>query len=136
MVRGKSRSSIPFRSPVSDDERRPLASRQNDAGTSDEECWWIDVLHDPRARWPQQMWLDNERHARFRIDRCPTAEMVLTCARCRLRRNYKTADMIQSFGRGFNTVLLRHRLSGCPKGGRDAVYEPCVARFEHWDIEE
>ena len=47
--------------PVNSPERREGARRPDD------EDWWRDVLHDPRARAPRQQFLDGP--SMFRLDR-------------------------------------------------------------------
>ena len=47
--------------PVNSPDRRAGARRPDD------DDWWNDVLHDPRARAPKQHYLDGP--SRFRLDR-------------------------------------------------------------------
>src|SRR5262245_38891703 len=76
---------------------------------TDHDYWWIDVLHDPRARWPsdRRLRLDS-RFAHLRLDRCQTDTLVLICEPCGKYRTFAYADILKAFGRDYNTAQLRH----------------------------
>ena len=98
----------------------------------DEEGWWRDVLHDPRARRPSEKRLDaNGRWAYLRLDRFRRPRMTLACARCGLREEFDTDDVRRSFGDDYNIGLLRHKLVRCPhRKLRDAVFEHCPLDYD------
>src|SRR5262245_3747576 len=83
------------------DAARPAASRAE----ADHDSWWIDVLHDPRARWPSERRLRADgRYAHLRLDRCRSAELKLSCDRCGQHRSFRTDDVVKAFGADCNTV--------------------------------
>lgn len=97
----------------------------------DEEAWWLDVLHDPRARWPSEKRLSGTgRHSHLRLDQVRKPVMTLVCQRCGVRRAFDTADVMRQFGEDYNITRLRHALVPCQYRGRDAVFEPCHLDYE------
>jgi hypothetical protein len=97
----------------------------------DEEAWWLDVLHDPRARWPSEKRLSaTGRHAHLRLDRWRSPVMTLVCSLCGVRRSFDTKDVIRQFGEDYNITRLRHELVPCARKHRDAVFEACHLDYE------
>jgi hypothetical protein len=97
----------------------------------DEEAWWLDVLHDPRARWPSEKRLSaTGRYAHLRLDRFGQPLMTLVCRRCDLRKSFDTAEVLRQFGEDYNVTRLRHALVPCHRRGHDVVFEACHLDYE------
>jgi hypothetical protein len=97
----------------------------------DEEAWWLDVLHDPRARWPTEKRLSaTGRHAYLRLDRWHRPVMTLVCRLCGVRRSFDTEAVMRQFGEDFNITRLRHALVPCARKHRDVVFEACHLDYE------
>lgn len=96
-----------------------------------EEGWWIEVLFDNRARWPQAVRLSpDDPYAYLRLDRFKKATLVLRCDRCKVRREYQRNELIRGYGGDFNRVVLRFKLQPCPSQHSDAVFDACRLDFE------
>ena len=99
----------------------------------DEEGWWLDVLHDPRAQRPSQKRLgETSRWAYLRLDRHRSPVVKLACDRCGLRARFDYEDVLRQFGGDYNVGILRHKLVRCPyQKMRDAVFAPCQLDYNH-----
>jgi hypothetical protein len=95
----------------------------------DEESWWLQVLHDPRARWPSEKRLSG-RYAHLRLDRWRAPVMTLFCRRCGVRKSFDTEQVMKQFGGDYNITLLRHDLVPCPRRHSDAAYGACHLDYE------
>jgi hypothetical protein len=79
----------------------------------DEEAWWLDVLHDPRARWPTEKCLSaTGPHAHLRLDRFRGPVMTLACRRCGVRKSFDTA-VLRQFGEDY-----KHHTAAARAGAR------------------
>jgi len=97
----------------------------------DEEAWWLDVLHDPRARWPTEKRLTADgRHAHLRLDRWRSPIMTLACRLCGLRKSFERDAVMRTFGEDYNVTRLRHALVPCARRRRDVVFEACHLDYE------
>lgn len=99
--------------------------------TIDEESWWLDVLHDPRGRWPTEKRLSaTGRHAHLRLDRWRRPTMALTCQLCGIRKSFDTDAVKRQFGEDYNITRLRHALVPCERRDSDRVFGACHLDYE------
>lgn len=97
----------------------------------DEESWWLEVLHDPRARWPTDKRLHaNGRHAHLRLDHWRATMVTLVCHLCGVRKSFDTAQVVQQFGGDYNMAMLRHDLVPCERRGSDRPHGACHLDYE------
>ena len=78
------------------------ADRHAGAGRPDDDDWWNDVLHDPRARAPKQHYLDGP--SMFRLDR-QNARIECRC-RCGLHHWMDRDKMVREVGGNMNVLYL------------------------------
>jgi hypothetical protein len=75
----------------------------------DDEAWWRDVLHDPRARAPRQHYLDGP--SRFRLDQ---QNLRIECrCRCGLTHWMDRDMMIEQVGGDINVLYLVREWMPC-----------------------
>lgn len=94
--------------------------------TSNKECWWDDVLNDPRARVSRSSRSipENNSRARDRLDRQhPT--ISIACEACLRRTTVERADAITMMGADANIHWAVRELVDC--GHRDKVNNYCRA---------
>jgi hypothetical protein len=97
----------------------------------DEESWWLEVLHDPRARWPSEKRLqEGGRYTHLRLDRWRDPMMTLVCRLCGVRQSFDTAAVVRQFGPDYNITVLRHALVPCERRGSDRPHGACHLDFE------
>lgn len=73
------------------------------AGCSLTESRWLDVLHDPRARWRTEKRLSaTGRYAHLRLDRWRRPMMTLTCRLCGVHKSFDTEQVMKQFGEDYN----------------------------------
>jgi hypothetical protein len=97
----------------------------------DEESWWFDVLHDPRARWPTEKRLSaTGRYAHLRLDRWCRPMMTLVCRLCGVRKSFETAAVMGQFGEDYNITRLRHALVPCERRDSDRAFGSCNLDYE------
>jgi hypothetical protein len=97
----------------------------------DEESWWLEVLHDPRARWPSEKRLSSTgRHAHLRLDRWHAPAITLACRLCGIRKSFDTEQVVRQFGGDYNITVLRHDLVPCERRGSDRPYGACHLDYE------
>ena len=95
----------------------------------DEESWWLEVLHDPRARWPSEKRLTG-RYAHLRLDRWQAPMMTLVCRLCGVRKSFATDAVVKQFGGDYNITVLRHDLVPCQRRHSDQVHGACHLDYE------
>src|SRR5262245_3288279 len=97
----------------------------------DEESWWLEVLHDPRARWPNEKRLSvSGRHAHLRLDHWRAPTITLACRLCGVRKAFDTAQVVRQFGGDYNITVLRHDLVPCGRRHSDRPYGACHLDYE------
>jgi hypothetical protein len=77
-------------------------NRRDGARPPDDEDWWRDVLHDPRARAPKQHYLDGP--SIFRLDR--QNQRIECRCRCGLHHWMDRDKMIGQVGGDINVLYL------------------------------
>ena len=83
--------------------------RRAGARRPDDEEWWRDVLHDPRARAPRQHYLDGP--SCFRLDR--QNERIECRCRCGLHHWMDRDKMIEQVGGDINVLYLVREWMPC-----------------------
>jgi hypothetical protein len=97
----------------------------------DEEAWWLEVLHDPRARWPGEKRLGaSGRYAHLRLDRWRGPMLTLVCRLCGVRKSFDTAAVVRQFGGDYNIAVLRHDLVPCERRHSDRVHGACHLDYQ------
>ena len=98
----------------------------------DEEGWWLEVLHDPRAARPSEKRLgETSRWAYLRLDRHRGPLLKLKCDLCGLRQHFDYEEVLRQFGGDYNMGVLRHKLVTCPhRKLRDSVFAPCQLDYD------
>ena len=82
----------------------------------DDEAWWRDVLHDPRARAPRQHYLDGP--SRFRLDQ-QNERIECRCV-CGLHHWMDRDKMIREVGGDINVLYLVREWMPCRTRNRIA----------------
>ncbi|MGB9369876.1 MAG: hypothetical protein WCE79_28105 [Xanthobacteraceae bacterium] len=81
-----------------------------------------------RARRSRQERLpENHADASLRLDRCGVERLTLSCVNCRASAVYTVADLIDSFGRDHNILVLPDYLLPCGSK-RDRCEGACELR--------
>src|SRR5256885_16210442 len=90
---------------------KPLYSPERRAGARcpDDEDWWRDVLHDPRARAPKQHYLDGP--SMFRLDQ--QNQRIECRCRCGLQHWMDRDKMIGQVGGDINGLYLVREWMPC-----------------------
>ena len=101
--------------PVNSPDRRDGARRPDD------EDWWNDVLHDPRARAPRQQFLDGP--SMFRLDR--QNERIECRCHCGLHHWMDRDKMIGQVGGDINVLYLVREWMPCRT--RNIIVNVCEA---------
>jgi hypothetical protein len=98
------------------------------AGRSLTESRWLDVLHDPRARWRTEKRLSaTGRYAHLRLDRWRRPMMTLMCRLCGVHKSFDTEQVMKQFGEdyGLQHQRLRHDPMPCERRHSDHVFGAC-----------
>ena len=92
-----------------------------------DENWWIDVLHDPRARPPRASRIEaSSRNARYRLDRQGSTGVSFACRLCRWTHSAYKSDLIKAHGPDRNVIGLATDLATCDRRNGGACGAYCV----------
>ena len=92
-----------------------------------DDSWWLDVLHDPRARPPRAASIEaTSYNAPYRLDRQRQTAIYFACRLCGWTHLQYKSDLIKAHGPAANVVQLAKDLAGCDRRNGGPCGAHCV----------